>query len=317
MKKKNKLILTIILVLTCAIFSINIIKADSGWDTSYDKSSSNSSSSSSSSSNDYNSSSDYSSSASSYSSSNSSSSNSNLGGGDFVYVVIALSILFGVSLIYVLMYKIFKKTIPRISNKLENKENEKRLNKLRNNIYVDKDSGLLKMFDINYDEFLKEAYENYVKIQNAWMDFDYDSLKELLTDELYNTYYSQLEALKVKKEKNIMSNFKLKDIKIKRLFDENNIVGVVVYLRVKMKDYVVDKNNKVVRGSKFFKLDVEYLITYVKPKDIKEEMVCPNCGAPLEDTTRGECTYCRTLIVRPSKKYVMSKKTCTNQRRTL
>ena len=51
--------------------------------------------------------------------------------------------------------------------------------------------------------FLTQAYNNFVAVQNAWSEFDYKELRKLLTDELYNTYHSQLIALKAKNQKKI------------------------------------------------------------------------------------------------------------------
>jgi rubrerythrin len=81
-----------------------------------------------------------------------------------------------------------------------------------------------------------------------------------------------------------------------------------------MYDYVVDKNNKVVRGDKNHKLNVEYEITFVKTSNDDEITKCPSCGAVIEDIiTAKKCPYCRHQINVDARKYVMSKKTCINQ----
>ena len=76
---------------------------------------------------------------------------------------------------------------------------------------------------LNVDEFLKNTYELYIDVQNAWMNFDYDKLRSLLSDELYNTYSSQLKVLSRKKQKNIMSDFKLISHKIVFAEKQNDI----------------------------------------------------------------------------------------------
>ena len=112
-----------------------------------------------------------------------------------------------------------------------------------------------------------------------------------------------------------MSDFKLIDSKILSVQEVNNTLSVQTYLRVEMYDYVVDKDKKVLRGDKNHKIDIEYNITYTRPYEKQDITKCPNCGATLKKTTKGRCEYCRTLIVKPSTDFVMSKKTCINQRK--
>ena len=39
------------------------------------------------------------------------------------------------------------------------------------------------------DELKNELYNTFLNVQNGWMNFDYDSLKVLCGNELFNTYY--------------------------------------------------------------------------------------------------------------------------------
>ena len=183
--------------------------------------------------------------------------------------------------------------------------------------YSEVDSGILKQYEIDSESFKSMVFEKYVDIQNAWSDFDYDKLSTLLTDEIYNSYIMQLDALKIKSQKNIMSDFKYINSKIIGINEENGIINVNVYLNVEMYDYVVDKKNKVVRGSDKKKIDIEYIITFVKSANktkSKKDVICPNCGANIKAVSGGKCSYCGTKVVIDAKDYVMSKKTSIGQR---
>lgn len=181
------------------------------------------------------------------------------------------------------------------------------------NKYSDIKDDRLKMIGMDADEFKKLAFELYKSIQEEWMNFDYDGLRKHLTDELYNSYVMQLDALKVKGQQNIMKDFENIDVKITNITEESGIVNVTVYLHTAMYDYVVDNNKKTVRGKDNHKIDIEYSITFVKASD---EILnkCPNCGAPFEGVAGGKCEYCGSTIVIGPKEYVMSKKTCIGQR---
>lgn len=76
------------------------------------------------------------------------------------------------------------------------------------------------------------------------MNFDYEDLRKHLTDELYNSYVMQLDALKVKGQQNIMKDFENIDVKITNITEESGIVNVTVYLHTAMYDYVVDNKRR-------------------------------------------------------------------------
>ena len=57
------------------------------------------------------------------------------------------------------------------------------------------------------------VYDNFFKLQVAWMNFDYDSLRKLLTDSLFNSYdstyipdYFLVDLFTFLKEYNVFSN---------------------------------------------------------------------------------------------------------------
>ena len=284
MKVSRKLLVwTAIIGILIGVFCYKPIrlKADSGWDSSYDGGGGGWSSSSWDSgwSNDYH-----------YSSSSSSSvsDGSPLGG--------ILFFVFLIILIFILT-----------------RNDAKSLNWTSQN-YMEVSDEILKKYGIDKESFKKMVYDKYVKVQNDWTNFNYEGLQKNLTDELYNTYMMQLDALKIKKQKNIMSDFDLIECKIIDVKDEHGLLNVNAYLRVTMFDYVVDENNKVLRGKDNRKMDIEYIITMVKTRSEAKETRCPNCGAEIDAVASGKCGYCGSIVVVDAKDYVMSKKTCVGQR---
>ena len=156
------------------------------------------------------------------------------------------------------------------------------------------------------------AYKKFLAVQNAWMDFEYDQLRELCTDELYNSYITQLDTLKLKFGKNIMSDFEQHFIRIIGVTEEAGNIIVKVYLKVSFFDYVINtKTTEVTRGTDQRKLTNNYILTFVKAKG-KTAKKCPNCGAPIKGNTSSKCPYCDSTIVTDAKDFVMSKKTNVN-----
>lgn len=146
------------------------------------------------------------------------------------------------------------------------------------------------------------------------MNFDYKNLKKYTTDELYNTYESDLKILSIKNQKNIIKDIIIKNVKIINIKIQNNIEIISDYLIVQMYDYVTNSLEEIVRGSKDEKLEVTYIITLTKKIDKIVEN-CPRCGAYIKDIANETCQYCRYKIVNNLSTFVMSKKNNINQRR--
>ncbi len=300
MKKILKRILIWFLILI-PLVSVYTIKADSGWDSSYGSSSHSSSSSSSRSSSrsSSKSSSRSTSRTSTYHSSSSSSNNHSV-----LYFVIGL--------IYsIFMFIFFIGIIISIIGKGRRKIN------VSSYKYKDISESELKAILPNLTlKYLKDiTYQRFIDIQMAWMNFDYDKLRELCTDELYNAYISQLDTLKLKNGQNVMSDFNLQQINIIGIKEEDGKVAISVYMRVKFKDYVINqKTKKVIRGNSSTYMTNNYIMTFVRGKDaINSDISCPNCGARVSDTASSKCEYCGSDIVKDSSEFVLSKKTNINK----
>ncbi len=148
------------------------------------------------------------------------------------------------------------------------------------------------------EKVLQKGYQIYLDVQKAWMNFDYDTMRLLVTDELFNMYQNQLKTLELKEQQNIMKNFKLKEYHLVSRKNENGVTTIVVLLKTAFFDYIINKEKEVVRGRENRKVTMTYLLTFVSA-DKKIER-CPNCGAQLEKEST-ECTYCNTKIQKNAK----------------
>lgn len=159
--------------------------------------------------------------------------------------------------------------------------------------------------------FIKqEMFLHFIEIQNAWMNFEYDRLRTLCTDELYNSYLSLLETLKLKHGQNIMHNFECLDTKITNIEEINGQIVLTVFMCVEFYDYVINtKTKKIIRGNNSNKVLNNYIMTFVKGKSTNnKDKKCPNCGAPHNNVTSGECKYCHSTIVTKASRFVLSSK---------
>lgn len=290
--KKNLKIFLILLIILVAFVSINLTNADSGWDTSYDSGGGSSSWASDSSSYDWGDS-DYTSSSRVSSSSPAS-----------ISIIIFTSSLTFIIFIFILIY------IFNLKNYVNSVTN------IKNQFFDIKETRLKEILpDINLSELKQIILDKFIDIQNAWMEFDYDKLRELCTDELYNAYKTQLEILKMKNGKNVMKDFTPVEIKITDLNESNGIITIMAFLHISFFDYVIDvTTNVVTRGTNKNKISNNYMLTFIVAKDnIKRTDKCPNCGAKIDSTISTTCKYCDSIIVHEAKDFVLSKKTNINK----
>ncbi len=162
---------------------------------------------------------------------------------------------------------------------------------------------------------VKEAYEIYVKIQEAWSKNDIEDVRSLLSPEMYNMYSSQIKTMIRKKQRNAMSDFKF----VKGAIHEyQNIDGqdrYTVILQVLCKDYMInDETNKVIRGSSKKTNDYIYSLTFVKDKEVDIDK-CPNCQGDLSNSGQSvKCPYCGAVIERKATNLVLVEKKMLRQR---
>ena len=167
--------------------------------------------------------------------------------------------------------------------------------------------------DFDENTFKNQVFDIYKKIQIAWMNFDYDKMRENVTDEMYNMYKSQLTTLKVKNQTNVMKDFNLLGFNIIGMDIKNNTISLTVTMQVECYDYITNKDNKTVRGTDKKKVIYNYAMTFNKGISNKDNK-CPNCGAPLENVNSSQCPYCDSVIISKNYDWVLAKKQVLSQR---
>lgn len=158
-------------------------------------------------------------------------------------------------------------------------------------------------------ELLEVLYPQFIKVQNALMNYDYNTLKETCTEDLYNKLKTDFDILKQKKYKNIMKDYTLNSYYITDIYAMDNIIVIEMYLDVTYKDYVVNlESNKITRGSTNTRVNNKYDLSFVINRNLIEK-TCPNCGRMLKENT---CEYCK-VKVDANKKYLLNKKSISKK----
>lgn len=128
---------------------------------------------------------------------------------------------------------------------------------------------LIKKIDttLNSKEIKEEAFSLYKKLEVAKTKKDNNTIKEILTEELYLEKIKELEELKKLGQKLVATNIKLQDSKILSIKKENKKIIANIYLYVSQYDYVIDKKKNIVRGNDKSEYQIEYKLTIEKNED--------------------------------------------------
>ena len=175
----------------------------------------------------------------------------------------------------------------------------------------------IRAIDPNFseDKFIGWAREVFVKIQQAWSDRNWKLIRPFESESLFSQHSAQLDEYiknnKINKIEKINVNYcTLRDFKA-----DGDKEVLTVELHAIMRDYVVDATtNKVLESDPNKDWHMNYLMTFNRKVGVKTEKGvsnksttnCPNCGAPTEITSAGQCEYCKSVITTGEHDWVLS-----------
>ena len=164
----------------------------------------------------------------------------------------------------------------------------------------------IKQNDENFDteQFLLWAKNIFITIQTAWAQRDWEKIRTIEKEELFEQHNTQLQEYIRIGRINIMENINVIDAYLHKLVIDENFENLTVSLRATMNDYIInEKNGKVLMGNKNEVFDTIYQMTFTRRKGIKTNLinglivnVCPHCGATVESASAGVCQYCGSVV---------------------
>jgi len=111
----------------------------------------------------------------------------------------------------------------------------------------------IRQSDYQFDEkrFKDSALDNFFQIQGAWASRDMSGVRNLLTDDIYNTIQQDAETLRAKKRINKLDNIAVRSVEITEVWQESGQDFITVKFYANLLDYTVDETSgEVVAGSK-------------------------------------------------------------------
>lgn len=165
------------------------------------------------------------------------------------------------------------------------------------------------------DDFVTFAKQVYIDIQMAWCSRDMTPVRPVMHQNLFNTTQRQVEE---KKKQGVVYHYESIAINTAYLTSfvrDKDYEYLTVYLNARMIDYQVDeKTGNIIRGDRTTRWDLRYKMKFVRSVGVttKEKVSgtqgynCPNCGAPLEISSSGECPYCGSTVTTGDYSWVLT-----------
>lgn len=166
---------------------------------------------------------------------------------------------------------------------------------------------ILRKKDPNFsaDDFVAYSKQVFIDIENAWCARDLSSVRPVMHQNLYNTTQQQVEGKKRDKVVPHLESIAINTAYLTSFVRDKDYEYLTVYLNARMIDYQTDETTgNILKGDRTTRWDMRYKMKYIRTtgtltKDKTENTHgynCPNCGAPLEITSSGECPYCGSVV---------------------
>lgn len=154
----------------------------------------------------------------------------------------------------------------------------------------------------------KQLFNVLSKVQTARSDYDYDTLKKLCTEHLYNLYISELETLEKSNFGYHFEDYHFIQAQIYEIKSDSKKITLKVALKARCIDYRLSEDKELVDGSNIYPTIIIHELEFIKKIAVDElEKNCPNCGAPTKRNVKNKCSYCGTIIDGESTDWILSK----------
>ena len=169
--------------------------------------------------------------------------------------------------------------------------------------------------DFSSDKFIGFAREVFMKIQEAWTTKNWKPIRPFESETLFNQHKQQLDEYIRMGKTNVVEKIGIKHCSLHSFSQDGDKEVLTVWLNAVMRDYVIeDATKKVLESDPNRDWYMKYVMVFNRKAGLKTQpgkkgnsiTNCPNCGAPTEVTSSGQCTYCGTVITNGEHDWVLT-----------
>ena len=165
------------------------------------------------------------------------------------------------------------------------------------------------------DKFIGFAREVFMTIQAAWTAKDWKPIRPFESETLFNTHKQQLDEYIRLGKTNVVEKIGIKHCSLHSFQQDGDKEVLTVWLNAVMRDYVIDDaTKKVLESDPNRDWYMRYEMVFNRKAGLQTDpgkqgnsiTNCPNCGAPTEVTSSGQCAYCGSVITNGEHDWVLT-----------
>lgn len=187
-----------------------------------------------------------------------------------------------------------KNSIDYFKNNIVSNLNISKNNNFNTNKYIDIDDEKLKEFNVdNINKLKNHLFKIFVDFETAYNNLDYDIMKGLSEEVLFNNYYNAIILDLEYGNKRIINDIKKENIIIYNRTITTFKQELNAMIKISYIDYTINKKGTIVKGNRNNKKTESFEVNFIKRLKEKEITNCPNCGAVINGF---KCEYCKTMV---------------------
>ena len=165
------------------------------------------------------------------------------------------------------------------------------------------------------DKFIGFAREVFMKINEAWTTKDWKPIRPFESETLFNQHKQQLDEYIRLGKTNVIEKIAIKHCSLHAFQDDGDKEVLTVWINATLRDYVIeDETKKVLERDPNRDWYMRYEMIFNRKSGLKTDpgkkgntiTNCPNCGAPTEITSSGQCAYCGSVITNGEHDWVLT-----------
>ena len=164
--------------------------------------------------------------------------------------------------------------------------------------------------EFRWDEFTARVEEIARELQDAWTERDWERVRPLETENLFQMHRYWIDAYKKQGLKNVVAGFDVGSIEPVKIASDAFYEAITVRIFARGHDYTTDERGQVVAGSKTELRSWSEYWTFIRTRGgdaAHRTRKCPNCGATLDAGATGVCQYCGGKLTAGDFDWVLSR----------
>ncbi len=123
--------------------------------------------------------------------------------------------------------------------------------------------------EFNKTEFLDSMFQLFITAEECYSEFEFENLKQYVTDDVYEMYAKEMNSLKEKRQKHVLDDYAKRDIEL----IDFKLIDKVLYAEIKLVlselDYYTTDGGDLVKGDKEHKVNHFYILSFKRVEDNK------------------------------------------------